>query len=54
MATKLCSNWLSGSHFILQTGKFLFLNATAVTLGQGHRKSSSSFSQGYTFFVPNI
>ena len=38
IATKSCSDWLSGSHFILQTSKFLFINVTAVTLGQGHQK----------------
>ena len=26
------------SHFIAQTSKFLLIDATAVTLGQGHRK----------------
>ena len=36
--TKFCSDWLSGSHFILQTSKFLFINVTAATLGQGHQK----------------
>ena len=38
IATKFCSDWLSGSLFILQTSKFLFINITAVTLGQGHKK----------------
>ena len=38
IATKFCSDWLSGSHFILQARKILFVNATAVTLGQGHTK----------------
>ena len=28
----------SGSHFIAQTSKFLLIDATAVTLGQGHGK----------------
>ena len=32
------SDWLSGSYFILQASKFLFINVTAVTLGQGHQK----------------
>ena len=49
IATKFCSDWLSGSHFILQTSKFLFFNVTAVT-----ERSSSTFSQTYIFFVPNI
>ena len=30
-----CSNPMSGSHFIMQTRKFLLIDATAVTLGQG-------------------
>ena len=29
---------MSGSYFIVQTSKFVLINATAVTLGQGHRK----------------
>ena len=29
---------MSGSHFIAQTSKFLLINATAVTLGQGQGK----------------
>ena len=33
-----CSDPMSGSHFIAQTGKFMLLDATAVTLGQGHGK----------------
>ena len=33
-----CSDPMSGSHFILQTSKFLLIDATAVTLDQGHRK----------------
>ena len=37
-ATKFCSDWLGGFHFILQTSKFLFIIVTAVTLGQGHQK----------------
>ena len=27
---------MSGSHFIAQTSKFMLIDATAVTLGQGH------------------
>ena len=45
---------MSGSRFILQTSKFLFINATAVTLGQGERKVIQYISQTYTFFVPNM
>ena len=33
-----CNDPMSGSHFIVQTSKFLVIDATAVTLGQGHRK----------------
>ena len=29
---------MSGSHFIAQTSIFMLINATAVTLGQGHGK----------------
>ena len=36
IATTCCSYWLSGSHFIVQTNTFLFINATVVTLGQGN------------------
>ena len=31
-----CSNPMSGSHFIAQTSEFLLIDATAMTLGQGH------------------
>ena len=33
-----CSDPMSGSYFIAQTNIFLLIDATAVTLGQGHRK----------------
>ena len=36
-ATMFCCDRISGSHFIMQTSKFLPINATAMTLGQGHR-----------------
>ena len=29
---------MRGSHFIVQTSKFLLIDATAMILGQGHRK----------------
>ena len=29
---------MSGSYFIVQTSKFFLINASAVTLGQGHGK----------------
>ena len=35
-AAMFCSDPMIGSHFITQTGKFLLMDATAVTLGQGH------------------
>ena len=31
-----CSDPMNDSHFIVQTSKFMLINATAVTLGQGH------------------
>ena len=33
-----CSDPMSGSYFIMQTSKFLLINATAVTLSQGQGK----------------
>ena len=33
-----CSDPISGSHLIAQTSNFLVIDATAVTLGQGHGK----------------
>ena len=54
ISTKFLSDWLSGSHFILQTTTILFINVTAVTLGLGHQKTSSTFSQTYTFFVQKL
>ena len=34
-----CSDPKSGSYFIAQTSKFLLIDVTAVTLGQGHRNA---------------
>ena len=46
---------MSGCCFIVQTSKFLLLKATAVTLAQGQgKKSSSTFSKTYIYFVPNM
>ena len=45
---------MSGSHFIVQKSNFLFINATAVILGQGHRNVIQYIFQTYIFFVPNI
>ena len=33
-----CSDWMSGSYFIVPTSKFLLIDATTMILGQGHRK----------------
>ena len=33
-----CSDLMSGSHFMAQKSKFMLIDATAVTLGQGHQK----------------
>ena len=33
-----CSDPMSDFHFIVQTSKFLVMDTTAVTLGQGHGK----------------
>ena len=38
LVTKFCSDSKSGSHHIVQTSKFVLINATSVTLGQGQRK----------------
>ena len=51
-----CRDLISGSPFIAQTSKFLLIDATAVTLGQGHRKviQYCTYPQTHIFFVPNI
>ena len=56
MATKFCMDWLNGSHIILQTSRFLFINVTTITLGQGHQKFIQYIFPDlyHTFFVPNI
>ena len=36
--TLQCSDPVRGSHFIAQTSKFMLIDATAVTLGQGQGK----------------
>ena len=51
---KFCSDWMSGSDFIVQTSKFLLINVTVVTLGQGHRKATQYISPDHIFFVPNM
>ena len=45
---------MNGSYLIAQTSKFLLIDATAVTLGQGHRKVIQYISQTHIFFAPNI
>ena len=37
-AVMFCSYPMRDSHFTAQTSKFLLIDATAVTLGQGHRR----------------
>ena len=37
-AITFCSDLMSDSHFIMQTSKFLLIDATATTFGQGHVK----------------
>ena len=53
-AAMICSDQMSGSHFIAQTSKFLLIDATAMTLGLGHRKIIHYISPDHRFFVPNI
>ena len=50
--TKFCSDWLSGSHFIMQTSKFVLMNVKAVTLGQGHPKVIQYILPDPYFFCP--
>ena len=54
IAIMFCSDWLSGSHFILQTNKFLFMNAQPWPWVKITERSSSTFSQTCSFFVPHI
>ena len=53
IATKFWSDWLSGSHFILQISNFLFINAAAMTLGQGHRMVIQYIFPDLYFLCPN-
>ena len=34
ISIKFCSDWMSGSHSIMQKSNFLFISATAMTFGQ--------------------
>ena len=45
---------MSGSYFIVESSNFLLINATAVTLAQGHGNVIKAFSQTYLHFVPNM
>ena len=45
---------MMGSPFIVQTSKFLLIDATAMISGQGHRKVIQYIPQTHIFFVPNI
>ena len=44
ISAKICSHWIGDSHLIVQTSKFFLMNATAVTLGQGHKKVTQYIS----------
>ena len=44
-AAMFCSGPMIGSYLIAQTSKFLLINATAMTLGQGHGKVIQYISQ---------
>ena len=46
------SDWLSGSHYILQTSNYLSINVTAVTLGQGHPKVTQYIFPDPYFLCP--
>ena len=45
---------MSDSHFVVQTSKFLLIDATAVALGQGHGKFIQYIFQTNIFLAPNI
>ena len=47
------SGWVSGSHFIVQRSKFLLINATTVTLDQGHGKIIRYIYQDLYILCPN-
>ena len=49
-----CSDPISGSPFIVQTRIFLLIDATAVTLGQGHGKVIQYISPDPYIFMANI
>ena len=45
---------MNDSYFIMQTNKFELIDATAMTLGQGHEKVIHYFFPIHISFVPNI
>ena len=51
---KFCSDRMSSSHVIVPASIFLLIDATAVTLCQGHEKVIQYIFQTYIFFVQNI
>ena len=50
----LCSYSMSVSHFIVQTSKFLLIDATAVTLGQGHGKVIQYSAASHIFTLAKL
>ena len=54
MANTFGSDWVSGSHFVLKTSKFLLIIATAGHWVKVTNMCPSTFSQTYTVFVLNI
>ena len=52
ISTKFSEDWWGGSHFILQISKFLFINATAVTVGQVQRKVIQNIFPDLYFLCP--
>ena len=59
VATKFCSDWMSGSHFTVQTSKFLLINVTTVNLSQGqghlprHKSRVTSCENSNTMYIGN-
>ena len=51
-ATTFCSHRMSGSYFSVQTSKFLLIDATAVTLGQGHGNVIQYILPNLFIFLP--
>ena len=51
-AAKFCSDWMTGSHFTMQTSKFFLISAAAMTFGQGHGKVIQYISPDLYFLYP--